>query len=128
VSALPIPASVEAPARRPAGAPGRTTARARAAARRPTSARPGILNGVLWIVLMAVLLAGVVALNVAVLQLNVRLDRLAQERAALKASNAASAKQLATAGSPLALERLAQRRLRLVPATPEQTEFLRLHR
>ena len=42
-------------------------------------------GGVVWIVVLAVLLAGIVAVNVAVLQLNVRLDELGRERVQLRA-------------------------------------------
>ena len=43
-----------------------------------------LASGVVWIGLLAVLLPGIVALNVAVLQLNLQLDRLGQERARLR--------------------------------------------
>jgi hypothetical protein len=73
-------------------------------------------------------LAGVVALNVAVLQLNLKLDRLARERADLKATNAQLAGRLAGAGSPFEIERLAQRRLQLRQATLQQTAYVELDR
>ena len=97
-------------------------------ARRRTSGRRGILGSVLWIVGLAAVLAGVVALNVTVLQLNLKLDSLARERADLKATNAGLSGQLAGAGSPFEIERLAQRRLRLRQATPEQTTYVQLAR
>ena len=65
-----------------------------AAARPHRRAQPRALphrrlaGGVVWIGLLAVLLTGVVALNVAVLQLNLRLDRLGQERSRLRTENA----------------------------------------
>ena len=58
---------------RPRNAPGRR-------------ARTRPFGGVVWIVILAVLLAGVVAVNVAVLQLNVRLDELGALEAALPAA------------------------------------------
>jgi hypothetical protein len=73
-----------------------------------------------WIAGVAVLLAGVVALNVAVLRLNVRLDELAHERANLRAGNAALAAQLSTATATAQVEALANRRLGLVRVEPEQ--------
>ena len=97
-------------------------------ARPRASARPGILGGVLSIVVLAALLAGVVALNVAVLQLNVRLDQLARERANVRAANAALALQLSSAASAPQIERLAQRRLGLVRAEPEETTYIELGR
>ena len=109
-------APVEAPRVRPRPRP-------RPRARR---SRPRLLGGVLGIVALAALLAGVVALNVAVLQLNLRLDELGQERARLRAANATLALQLSTAGAQV--EQLAQRRLGLVRATPEQTTYVRLPR
>jgi hypothetical protein len=69
-----------------------------------------------WIVVLAALLGGIVALNVAVLQLNVRLDELAREKAELRATNTAIASQLSSAGSAPQIERLAQRKLGLEPA------------
>jgi cell division protein FtsL len=107
--------------RRPARAPARTRP-ARRAAR-----RGGILGGVLWIGILAVLLGGVVALNVAVLGLNVRLDDLARERASLKAENAALESQLSSAASSPQVESLARKRLGLVPSDPEQTTYVQLH-
>lgn len=85
-----------------------------------------MLGGVLWIVVLAALLGGVVAVNVALLRLNVRLDGLTQQSSELKRENAALAKRHASAGSQL--ERLAQRRLRLVPASPDTTTYLKLRR
>ena len=64
-------------------APTRRRSVTRPASRRHAKARP--FGGVLWILLAAVLLAGVVAVNVAVLQLNVRLDELGRERIQLQA-------------------------------------------
>ena len=125
MSAVPIPAAVDVPAPR---RPLRSRPAARPSARRRPSARTGIRGGVVWIVAFAVLLAGVVALNVAVLQLNLRLDRLTNERADLKARNAALAGRLAGARSPHELERLARARLGLVEAKPEQTSYVALAR
>jgi cell division protein FtsL len=109
-----------APQRQPARPPAR-----RRPARRP-AARRGILGGVLWIAFLAVLLGGVVALNVAVLGLNVRLDELARERASLRAENAALESQLSSAASSPQVESRARRRLGLEPADPEQTTYVQL--
>ena len=100
-------------------------------ARRPASrrapAREGkILGGVVWIGLLAVLLGGVVALNVAVLELNVRLDELARDRAALRAESAALEAQLSTAAASPQIEDAARRRLGLVPFDPEQMTYVQL--
>ena len=48
-------------------------------------------GGVVWIAIVAVLLAGVVALNVAVLRLNVQLDKLDSQRAQQRAEKQALA-------------------------------------
>jgi hypothetical protein len=74
----------------------------------------------------AVLLAGVVALNVAALQLNLRLDQLARERADLHAANASLAAQLSGAAATPQVEAIAQGRLGLVPA--EQMTYVELDR
>lgn len=128
-----MPAAVEAPVRRPAAAPRRRpraaanpgAARTRGLARRP-SARTGILGGVLWIVVLAALLGGVVAVNVALLRLNVHLDGLAQERTELKRENAGIALRLSRADSQV--EQIARGRLGLVPATPDATTYVQLRR
>ena len=83
------------------------------AARRPDPLR----NGVVWIVIVGALLAGLVALNVAVLQLNVRLDQLARERASLREDNAALASRFSSAKLLPRIQSRARQRLGLVPAS-----------
>ena len=79
--------------------------------------RDPLRSGVVWIVLAGTVLAGLVALNVAVLQLNVRLDQLSRERGTLRDENAALQSQFSSSKvSPLIQER-ARLRLGLVPAT-----------
>jgi cell division protein FtsL len=85
-----------------------------------------LFGGVVWIAALAGLLAGIVALNVAVLRLNVSLDQLARERATIRAGNAALSAQLSTATATSQIEMLARRRLGLVPAEPEQMTYLDL--
>ena len=85
-----------------------------------------MVGGVVWIVLLAVLLAGVVALNVAVLRLNVRLDGLGHERANIRAANAALSAQLSSATATAQIETLARRRLGLVPVEPEDMTYVDL--
>jgi cell division protein FtsL len=99
--------------------PRRRRAPARPAARPRTRARP--FGGVLWIVVAAVLLAGVVAVNVAVLQLNVRLDELGRERIQLQAETKRLSSQLSSASTNARIESQARSRLGLVPADPELT-------
>jgi len=50
--------------------------------------RRRLAGGVVWIGVVAVLLTGIVAVNVAVLRLNLRLDNLNQEKARLRTENA----------------------------------------
>lgn len=113
---------VESPAVRPRPRPrpdGRPSRRSPAVARQRRMA-----GSVVWIGVVAVLLAGVVAVNVAVLRLNVRLDRLSHERAQLHADNAALQQRLASAGNSLEIEQLAQSRLGYVPADSAHTTYL----
>jgi cell division protein FtsL len=105
----------------------------RAPAPRPRSApraRPQrrVTGGVFWIAVVAVLLAGVVAMNVAVLRLNMTLDRLGRERANLRAENAQLFSQLSSAAAAGRIEGLAIKRLGYVPAGPNDTTYVQLDR
>jgi cell division protein FtsL len=83
-----------------------------------------VAGGVVWIGIIGALLAGVVAMNVAVLRLNMKLDRLGRERADLRAQNAALSVQLSSAASAPRIQGLAAKRLGYVQATPDQTSYL----
>ena len=85
-----------------------------------------LTGSVLWIGIVAALLAGVVAMNVAVLRLNMKLDSLARERANLRAQNAQLSSQLSSQASAPRIQGLAAKRLGLVQATPDQTSYLTL--
>jgi cell division protein FtsL len=115
--------TVEAAART-AGGQARVAARGHRS--RTPSARARLGGGVTWIVVVGTLLAGVVAINVAVLQLNVRLDRLGTERAQLKADNARLRARLSSAGSSLRVALEAREKLGLRQADPLLTEYVRL--
>ena len=106
-----------APAARATTAPALAPA-ARARTRRTSAAASErrLAGGVLWIVLLAVLLVGVVALNVAVLRLNMQLEQLSERRLELEAENALLASKVSAAMAPPRTERLARTRLGLVPA------------
>ena len=80
----------------------------------------------MWIVVLGVLLAGVVAVNVAVLQLNVRLDGLGRERIQLRADNARLSSQLSSAGAAARIEPEAKARLGLVQADANSTSYVQL--
>ena len=91
-----------------AAAPSRTEARR--SRTRPARARAAaahrLRSGVVWIVVVAALLAGLVALNVAVLQLNVRLDRLvARARVAPRPTTRRSHRSSSTAQASPLIER-----------------------
>jgi len=83
-------------------------------------------GGIVWIAIVAALLAGVVATNVAVLRLNMKLDRLGRERSELRAQNAALSSELSSQASAPRIQGLAAKRLGLVQATPDQTSYLTL--
>ena len=80
-------------------------------------------SGVIWIAVAGVVLAGVVALNVAVLQRNLALDRLARERAQLRADNAALVSRLSSAAAAAKIETAARAR-GLVPADPASFTYV----
>jgi cell division protein FtsL len=85
-----------------------------------------VAGGVIWIVVVAGLLAGVVAMNVAVLRLNMQLDSLGRERANLRAQNAALSVQLSSAAAAERIQAIAAKRLGYVQATPDQTSYVTL--
>lgn len=75
---------------------------------------------------MGLLLAGVVALNVAVLRLNLQFDELARERDKLRAESAELGSQLATRSASARTNSLARLRLGYQPADPATTTYLDL--
>ena len=99
----------------------------RTRSRRKAASARRVAGGAVWIVVMGLLLAGVVALNVAVLQLNLRFDDLAQERAQLRAENAELSSKLAARASSPRTSSLARRALGLEQADPSTTTYLRLN-
>jgi cell division protein FtsL len=92
------------------------------------TARRRVAGGVVWIVVVALLLAGVVAVNVAVLRLNLRMDDLNRQRAQLRSDNEALSSKLASASSVGRTELLARQQLGLVPADPASTLYIDLRR
>ena len=102
-------------------------ARARPRAGQSAAPRPsGGPGGAVWIVLIGVLLAGVVALNVAVLRLNLQFDQLARDRDKLRAESAELASELATRSASARTSSLARHRLGYLPADPATTTYLDL--
>jgi cell division protein FtsL len=115
VSSLAPTAGVDAPA---AAAPRRLG--------RSSVRRRRIDRGVLWIAALAVLLAGVVAVNVAVLQLNVRLDELGHERAQLRADTKRLRAELSTVAANARIGSRARTELGLVEADSSTTGYVEL--
>lgn len=90
-------------------------------------ARPRLLGGgVVWIVLFAALLAGVVAVNVAVLRLNLQFDQVGRERSELRADISRLRSELSSASATARIERLAQKELGLVLV--DEPVYVRLRR
>jgi len=110
----PVPAR---PARRQAPKP-KPRPRTRQRSRRVT-------GGIVWISAFALLLAGVVAINVAVLRVNMRLNDLNQEQLQLQAQNQSLASNVSSAASSLRIQQIAQR-LGLQPAPASDTSYLNL--
>jgi cell division protein FtsL len=79
---------------------------------------------VAWIVAVAALLAGIVALNVAVLGLNMEVERLDGQRDELVTGNDGLSSELSAAAAAGRIERLARSRLGLVE--PTDTTYLEL--
>jgi outer membrane murein-binding lipoprotein Lpp len=118
-------AAAEAPVRaRPARARPKPVAKPRAQ-RRKAKAKGGVAGGLAWIIVGGVLLAGIVALNVAVLRLNIRLDHLNSQSQQLQAQNAALGAKLSGAVSSPRVQALAKAR-GFVPADPASIGYLDL--
>jgi cell division protein FtsL len=105
-------------------APAVPTRRRRPAVRPAPATRA--FGGVVWIVVLAVFLAGVVAVNVAVLQLNVKLDELGRERVQLRADTARLRSELSSAAAAARIESLARTRLGYDRADPSTTVYVQL--
>ena len=90
-----------------------------------TERRPRVASGVVWIVVIGALLVGIVAVNVAVLRLNIRLDRLGRERTQLQTDIAEKSSQLSSAQASARIQAQA-RGGGLVPAPAADTTFVDL--
>ncbi|HEY2327540.1 MAG TPA: hypothetical protein VGH52_08670 [Gaiellaceae bacterium] len=100
--------------------------RLRPRAARTRAKRAHTRGGILWIVVSGILLAGVVFVNVAVLRLNLQLDSQTNQRAKLRAENAALQSQLASALASPKIQARAQHDLGLVAADPSTIQYLNL--
>jgi cell division protein FtsB len=85
-----------------------------------------LTGGVIWIALLAILLAGVVALNVAVLRLNMRYDKLGRTKVELAAQNADVQSQLSSGAATEKIQQQARTQLGLVSANPDSTKYIQL--
>jgi hypothetical protein len=65
-------------------------------------------------------------MNVAVLRLNMTLDRLGRERADLRAGNAELNSRISSNAAAPRIQAIAAQRLGLVQATSDQTSYLRI--
>ena len=104
-------------------APSRRRPRPKPRAKRNVEPRRRVAGGVVWIGLVAALLAGVVALNVAVLRLNVRLDETQRDRNQLRADNAQLSTDIAAKAASGRIVGLASGQLGLRPANPEYLDL-----
>jgi hypothetical protein len=93
--------------------------------RKQLAGRRHLAGGVVWIVTVAALLAGVVAVNVAVLRLNLNLDGANRQRARLKVDIAALQAKVASAKRT---EKIIQGAPGLVQADPTTTSIVNLPR
>jgi cell division protein FtsL len=83
-------------------------------------------RGALWIGVVAALLAGVVALNVALLRLNVQLEGFDRERARLQGEKAELVARLAAELASSRIEQRARYELGLVPVDVTETRYIEL--
>jgi cell division protein FtsL len=88
--------------------------------------RASARGGILWIAVGGILLAGVVFVNVAVLQLNLRLDSANADRSKLLGENAALQTQYAQLISSPRVSAAATRQLGLVYQDPTQYGYVNL--
>jgi cell division protein FtsL len=91
-------------------------------------ARGRARSGIVWIAVSGVLLAGVVFVNVAVLRLNLQLDKATQQRSRLHARNAALQSQLSSQLASPRIQAIARRQNGLVDADPSTIGYVNLGR
>jgi cell division protein FtsL len=117
-------AAAPRPRRGPSRAKPRAQPKPKSTTRRAPRSR--VAGGAAWIVLVGSLLAGVVALNVAVLRLNVQLESLGEERGRLRAENAELSSQIARRAQAGRIQTIARGQLGLEPAVAGQWTYLDL--
>jgi len=124
-AAAAAPAPARAPVRRRPRTRDLDHKAARPVPKRRAKAKAGVAGGLAWIIVAGVLLAGIVALNVAVLRLNMRLDHMNNESQQLQAENAALGAKLSSAVSSPRIQALAKAR-GFVPADPTTIGYVDL--
>ena len=109
-------------------APARTRPRAKpkAAPKRRSRRKVHARGAILWIAVSAVLLAGVVFVNLAVLRLNLAVDKATREQAQLRASTAQLQSQLSAALASPRIQAQARKVDGLVPADPSTIGYINL--
>ncbi len=113
-----------APSRRrtkPAAAP-------RPRSRAKTRARARARAGIAWIVVSGVLLTGVVFVNVAVLRLNLQLDKASQQQSQLHAETATLQSELSSQLASPRIQAIARNKDGLVEADPTTIGYINLGR
>ena len=115
-----------AAADRPRRGPAKPRPQPKPKARAKKAPRARVAGGAVWIGIVAVLLSGVVALNVAVLQLNVQLEDLGTERTRLRAENADLASKIASKAQAGRIHTLARGQLGLEVADAGRTTYLKV--
>ena len=81
---------------------------------------------IVWIAVSGVLLAGVVFVNLAVLRMNLAVDRATQQRANLRAANATLSSQLSAALASPRIQAQARTQDGLVQADPSSIGYVNL--
>jgi len=102
--------------------------KARPKAKSKSKRKPRARGGILWIAISGILLVGVVFVNVAVLRLNLQLDRANEQRTKLRADNAALQSELSSRLASPRIAALATKQDGLVPADPTTIGYVTLGR
>jgi cell division protein FtsL len=84
-------------------------------------------GGAVWVVILATLLGGIVALNVAALRDSIEVNRLQARAQQLQDENRLLRNEATNLSSPSAIG-MAAEKLGMVPADPNTTRYVRLHR
>jgi cell division protein FtsL len=103
-------------------------ARPRPRSRSRKRAQARARGGILWIVVSGILLAGVVFVNVAVLQLNLSLDKANADRSKLNAENAALQSQYSNLVSSQRIQNAAVSKFGLTYQDPTTYGYVNLAR